>query len=119
MYSYIHGKGGLCVADEVQTGFGRSGSHMWAYETQGSPSLPPSLPPSLYPLPLPQGSSTKELILSLPPFLGVTPDIVTLGKPIANGFPLAAVVTRKEVSSKGKRGGGEKESNAAGILRLH
>jgi hypothetical protein len=35
MYEYIHSKGGLCVADEVQTGFGRSGSHMWAFQSQG------------------------------------------------------------------------------------
>jgi 4-aminobutyrate aminotransferase-like enzyme len=28
----------------------------------------------------------------------VVPDIVTLGKPIANGFPLAAVVTRKAIA---------------------
>src|SRR5919106_1093109 len=27
--------GGVCVADEVQTGFGRVGSHFWAFETQG------------------------------------------------------------------------------------
>jgi 4-aminobutyrate aminotransferase-like enzyme len=28
---------------------------------------------------------------------GVTPDIVTLGKPMGNGYPVAAVVTRREV----------------------
>jgi 4-aminobutyrate aminotransferase-like enzyme/Ser/Thr protein kinase RdoA (MazF antagonist) len=27
--------GGVCVADEVQTGFGRAGSHFWMFETQG------------------------------------------------------------------------------------
>lgn len=27
--------GGLCIADEVQVGFGRVGSHFWAFETQG------------------------------------------------------------------------------------
>ena len=26
------------------------------------------------------------------------PDIVTLGKPIGNGFPLSAVVTRREIA---------------------
>jgi 4-aminobutyrate aminotransferase-like enzyme len=26
--------GGVCVADEVQTGFGRAGSHFWMFETQ-------------------------------------------------------------------------------------
>ena len=29
---------------------------------------------------------------------GVVPDIVTLGKPIGNGFPLGAVVTRREIA---------------------
>ena len=27
--------GGVCIADEVQTGFGRIGTHFWAFETQG------------------------------------------------------------------------------------
>jgi 4-aminobutyrate aminotransferase-like enzyme/Ser/Thr protein kinase RdoA (MazF antagonist) len=27
--------GGICIADEVQTGFGRVGSHFWGFETQG------------------------------------------------------------------------------------
>ena len=27
--------GGVCVADEVQTGFGRAGTHFWMFETQG------------------------------------------------------------------------------------
>jgi 4-aminobutyrate aminotransferase-like enzyme/Ser/Thr protein kinase RdoA (MazF antagonist) len=50
--------GGVCIADEVQVGFGRVGEHWWGFEEQG-----------------------------------VVPDIVTLGKPIGNGFPMAAVVT--------------------------
>ena len=29
---------------------------------------------------------------------GVVPDIVTLGKPIGNGFPVSAVVTRREIA---------------------
>ena len=27
--------GGVCIADEVQTGFGRTGTHIWGFETQG------------------------------------------------------------------------------------
>ena len=27
--------GGLCIADEVQVGFGRMGDHFWGFETQG------------------------------------------------------------------------------------
>ena len=27
--------GGLCIADEVQIGFGRMGDHYWGFETQG------------------------------------------------------------------------------------
>jgi alanine-glyoxylate transaminase/(R)-3-amino-2-methylpropionate-pyruvate transaminase len=34
-YEYIHAAGGVCIADEVQTGFGRTGSHFWGFETQG------------------------------------------------------------------------------------
>jgi 4-aminobutyrate aminotransferase-like enzyme len=62
-YEAVRAAGGVCVADEVQVGFGRVGSHLWAFETQG-----------------------------------VVPDIVTLGKPIGNGFPLACVVTRPEIA---------------------
>ena len=62
-YREVRGAGGVCIADEVQVGFGRVGTHMWAFETQS-----------------------------------VVPDIVTMGKPIGNGFPLAAVVTRREIA---------------------
>ena len=32
--------------------------------------------------------------------VGVCPDIVTLGKPMGNGHPVAAVVTTKEIAEK-------------------
>jgi 4-aminobutyrate aminotransferase-like enzyme len=63
-FAAVREAGGLCVADEVQTGFGRIGEHFWAFELDG-----------------------------------VVPDIVTLGKPIGNGHPLAAVVTTPEVAA--------------------
>jgi 4-aminobutyrate aminotransferase-like enzyme len=53
---------GLVVADEVQPGFGRLGSHWWGHHA-----------------------------------MGFMPDIVTLGKPMANGHPVGAVVTRPEI----------------------
>jgi 4-aminobutyrate aminotransferase-like enzyme/Ser/Thr protein kinase RdoA (MazF antagonist) len=59
----VRAAGGLCIVDEVQVGFGRVGSHLWAFETQN-----------------------------------VVPDIVTLGKPIGNGHPLAAVITTPEIA---------------------
>jgi 4-aminobutyrate aminotransferase-like enzyme/Ser/Thr protein kinase RdoA (MazF antagonist) len=34
-YSAVRAAGGVCIADEVQTGFGRVGTHFWAFETQG------------------------------------------------------------------------------------
>ncbi|MDK1493505.1 aminotransferase class III-fold pyridoxal phosphate-dependent enzyme [Sinorhizobium sp. 7-81] len=63
-YSHVRAAGGLCLADEVQVGFGRVGTHMWAHETQG-----------------------------------VVPDIVTMGKPIGNGHPMAAVVTTEAIAA--------------------
>jgi 4-aminobutyrate aminotransferase-like enzyme/Ser/Thr protein kinase RdoA (MazF antagonist) len=62
-YRHIREAGGLCIADEVQVGFGRVGEKFWGFELQG-----------------------------------VTPDIVTMGKPIGNGHPLAAVVTTHAVA---------------------
>lgn len=34
VYEYARAAGGVCIADEVQTGFGRTGSHYWGFETQ-------------------------------------------------------------------------------------
>lgn len=62
-YKKIHAAGGVCIADEVQVGFGRCGTHMWSFEKQN-----------------------------------VVPDIVTLGKPIGNGHPMAAVVTSRKIA---------------------
>jgi 4-aminobutyrate aminotransferase-like enzyme len=33
-FEEIRAAGGVCIADEVQAGFGRIGSHFWAFETQ-------------------------------------------------------------------------------------
>jgi 4-aminobutyrate aminotransferase-like enzyme len=33
LYPIIRSLGGVCIADEVQTGFGRIGSHFWAFES--------------------------------------------------------------------------------------
>ncbi len=34
-YAHTRAAGGVCIADEVQTGFGRTGTHFWGFETQG------------------------------------------------------------------------------------
>ncbi|CAL1268108.1 unnamed protein product [Larinioides sclopetarius] len=65
VYKYVRQAGGVCVADEVQTGFGRVGKHMWAFELQGE---------------------------------DICPDIVTIGKPMGNGHPVAAVITTKDIA---------------------
>jgi 4-aminobutyrate aminotransferase-like enzyme len=90
-YRYAREAGALCFADEVQVGFGRVGSHMWAFETQG-----------------------------------VVPDIVTMGKPIGNGHPLAAVITTPEIAESFNNGmeyfntfGGNPVSCAVGLAVLH
>ncbi len=33
-YAHVRRAGGVCIADEVQTGLGRIGSHFWAFESQ-------------------------------------------------------------------------------------
>jgi len=66
VYEHVRSAGGLCIADEVQVGFGRVGApHFWAFETQG-----------------------------------VVPDIVTVGKPMGNGHPVAAVITTDAVAEQ-------------------
>ena len=68
VYNRVKNAGGLFVADEVQSGFGRLGKAMWGFE-----------------------------------MAGITPDIVTFGKPIAAGYPMGLVVTRKEIAEKFER----------------
>ena len=63
VYPEIRKQGGVCISDEVQTGFGRLGDYFWGYEIQE-----------------------------------VVPDIVILGKPMANGHPMGAVVTTAEIA---------------------
>lgn len=35
VYAHVRAAGGLCIADEVQTGFGRTGDHYWGFENFG------------------------------------------------------------------------------------
>ena len=90
VYDVVRGNGGVCVADEVQTGLGRFGNYFWAFEQQN-----------------------------------VTPDIVTIGKPFGNGFPLAAVVCTRSVAEAFENGmeyfstfGGNPAACAAGLAVL-
>lgn len=63
VYASVRASGGVCIADEVQTGFGRAGSNFWTFQE-----------------------------------FGVVPDIVTVGKPMGNGYPVAAVICKREVA---------------------
>ena len=90
VYESVRAAGGVCVADEVQVGFGRVGSHFWGFEQQQ-----------------------------------VIPDIVTMGKPIGNGHPLAAVVTTRKIADAFHNGmeyfntfGGNPVSCAVGLAVL-
>ncbi|SEC02489.1 aminotransferase [Microbacterium hydrocarbonoxydans] len=62
-YDRVRESGGLCIADEVQVGFGRMGSSFWGFEQSG-----------------------------------VVPDIVTIAKPMGNGYPIGAVITSRRIA---------------------
>jgi ethanolamine-phosphate phospho-lyase len=66
VYGEVRAAGGIIIADEVQTGFGRMGTHFWGFQTFND---------------------------------GIIPDIVTLGKPMGNGHPVACVVTTREIAA--------------------
>jgi 4-aminobutyrate aminotransferase-like enzyme len=90
VYREVREIGGVCVADEVQVGFGRVGTHFWGFEQQD-----------------------------------VVPDIVTMGKPIGNGHPMAAVVTTRPIADAFNNGmeyfntfGGNPVSCAVGLAVL-
>ena len=57
----IRARGGLFLADEVQPGFGRTGSQFWGFQRHG-----------------------------------VIPDMVSMGKPMGNGYPLAGLALKPE-----------------------
>lgn len=90
VYQQVRDAGGLCVADEVQSGLCRLGDNMWGFEDSG-----------------------------------VVPDIVTMGKPIGDGHPLAAVVTTPDIAREFSRKfhyfntfGGNPVSAAVGLAVL-
>ena len=58
----VHAAGGLFIADEVQSGFGRTGEKLWGFQRHG-----------------------------------IDPDIVTMGKPMGNGYPVAGIAVAAEV----------------------
>jgi len=35
VYKIVRSHGGVCISDEVQTGFGRTGTHFWGFQTHG------------------------------------------------------------------------------------
>lgn len=89
-YAHVRAAGGLCIADEVQVGFGRLGKYFWGFESQS-----------------------------------VVPDMVVLGKPIGNAFPLAALVTTAQIAARFDNGmeffstfGGNPVACAAGLSVL-
>ena len=78
----------LLIADEVQSGFGRTGE-MWSFEAAG-----------------------------------IVPDVVCVAKAIANGLPLSAIVTSRELQERWGKGahgttyGGNPVACAAGVAVL-
>ena len=49
-YRHVRAAGGVCVADEVQVGFGRFGAHYWGFQQQGvTPDIVTMVPPPARP----------------------------------------------------------------------
>ncbi len=95
VYKHVRAAGGVCIADEVQVGFGRLGKWFWGFQMQ----------------------DTAEV--------KIVPDIVVFGKPMGNGFPLAGVVTTREIAAAFDNGmeffstyGGNPVACAAGLAVL-
>ena len=90
IYLEIRKQGGVCISDEIQTGFGRLGDFFWGFEAQE-----------------------------------IVPDIVIVGKPMANGHPMGAVITTTEIAESFSKGieffssfGGNPVSCAIGLSVL-
>ena len=69
VYPSIRKQGGICISDEVQTGFGRLGDYFWGFEAHN-----------------------------------IIPDMVIIGKPMANGHPMGAVICTKEIAESFGKG---------------
>ncbi|MGH7131974.1 MAG: aspartate aminotransferase family protein [Phycisphaerales bacterium] len=41
VYEHVRAAGGLCISDEVQTGFGRTGDAFWGFQSVGGPGVIP------------------------------------------------------------------------------
>ena len=79
----VRSAGGLCIADEVQAGFARSGRHFWGYEHHGRiPDLVTMGKPIGSGFPLGVVATRREILES---FVGETGMFSTFG-----GNPLAA-----------------------------
>ena len=75
----VRAAGGLYIADEVQPGFGRLGTGMWGFERH-------------------------NIVANAAATGAVVPDLVTVGKPMGNGHPIAAVLARPELIEAFGRG---------------
>lgn len=42
-YEHVRAAGGLCISDEVQTGFGRTGDAFWGFQSIGGPGVLPDM----------------------------------------------------------------------------
>ena len=100
VYEFVRAAGGVCIADEVQTGYGRIGTQFWAFEHYCAG---------------PDGVGRDSVV----------PDIVVLGKPIGNGHPIGAVITTLEIAHSFDNGmeffstfGGNTVSCAIGLAVL-
>jgi len=69
IYPAVRKQGGICISDEVQTGFGRLGDYFWGFEAHN-----------------------------------IIPDMVIIGKPMANGHPMGAVICTDEIAESFGKG---------------
>jgi alanine-glyoxylate transaminase/(R)-3-amino-2-methylpropionate-pyruvate transaminase len=65
-YAVVREHGGLCISDEVQTGFGRTGDHYWGFENYGVvPDIVVTAKGIGNGVPLAAVTTTKEIAASL------------------------------------------------------
>ncbi|CAH2054476.1 unnamed protein product [Thlaspi arvense] len=87
VYDTVRRAGGVCIADEVQSGFARTGTHFWGFQSHGV------IPDIVTVAKVSPSSSCIDSLLS---------SIIVLNwlhlQGIGNGIPLGAVVTRPEIA---------------------
>jgi len=120
VYRHTRAAGGVCIADEVQVGFGRVGTHFWGFETQGViPDIVTLGKPIGNGHPLGAVVTTAEIAASFDN--GMEYFNTYGGNPVscAAGLAVLEVVEREQLQARAERVGGRLRAGLEALAEQH